>query len=305
MFCVGVDYAQKFRLVVRQKRIVDFFEKRAGFGVARVHIPETGVCKAMPFSPVQTVGHFLELLRLALPSPAQMRLPWAQYVLALPVRVRDTRTHGCVVLEPRQTFSMYGLGSGDTVVPLLLLPDQHQQHQQQQQQQQQQQPQHSERGARSSASVSSISLGGRAGGSSSLGRSRSAAQLLPHRGSGEDAAAGEHEGGVHVCGVDVAELASAFDSTSLDSVPCVGRWLAVLPWCGETALSAARSRELRKLVLAGVPECIRGDVWMRLSQARAAMHQDVNNTYQVCPFLFFLFLLLPLFECDRIVCACV
>ena len=89
-------------------------------------------------------------------------------------------------------------------------------------------------------------------------------------------------------GVDGAVLASAFDSTSLDSVPCVGRWLTVLPWCGEPALSAAKARELRKLVLAGVPECVRGDVWMRLSQARSAMLQDTNNTYQVCsPLLFF------------------
>ena len=242
---------------------------RAGFGVARVHIPETGVCKAMPFSPVQTVGHFLELLRLALPSTAQMRLPWSHYTLALPVRCRDARTYGCVALEARQTFSMYGLGTAgtaDTVVPLLLLPEQP--------------SPASDRGAHissssGSSSISSISLRGSGG---SLSRSRSAAQLQ-HRGAGDDAAAaaGEHEGSV-----GLAELASAFDSTSLDSVPCVGRWLGVLPWCGEPGLSAARTRELRRLVLAGVPECIRGDVWMRLSQARTAMDHDVDNTYQVC-----------------------
>lgn len=236
---------------------------RAGFGVARVHIPETGVCKAMPFSPVQTVGHFLELLRLALPSTTQMRLPWASHALALPVRVRDARTYGCVVLEAHQTFSMYGLGtasaSADTVVPLLLVPAP--------------QSSSSDKGALSSSSSTSSSTAS----SSSLGRSKSAVQLQ-HRGTGEDA----------VGGVDGAVLASAFDSTSLDSVPCVGRWLTVLPWCGEPALSAAKTRELRKLVLAGVPECVRGDVWMRLSQARSAMLQDTNNTYQVCsPLLFF------------------
>ena len=226
----------------------------AGFSAARVFIPETGASKAMAFSPVQTVEHFLALLSEALPTSSSMKHAWKHYRLALPVRMGeapDTK-YGLILLGNNHTLGMYGLGNAQTdgtVVPLLLVED--------------------------TATAQTAQQTPTPPSTPTAAKTEKEAE--------EEVKQDAEEGVIGCCTKETVQtLLSGVAGTSIEAMPCVGAWQQMLPYCGKPTLSANKQRKLRQLLLAGVPECLRGEVWMRLTNAHEAMHNDAGKTYAVC-----------------------
>lgn len=163
----------------------------AGFGTIRIHIPELGATKMVPFSPVMTVAQLrAQLLRVFVFESAPTR-----YRLLLPI-CHESKPRG-LWLDPTRALGTYGIGLlRDQPVPMLLFLE-------------------------------------------------------------DDTRKG----------LDMTTYRPILDSKAFPPTEeaKISAWMEVLSsW---DSFVASKKKRLRKMVFAGIPACMRGDVWMRLSDA--------------------------------------